>query len=349
MPTHSSSGWATSAKLRHSLIPHVYFKLEEAYKQARARGAEGPLDSEIDDAIKAGFLGLDHEIVVSSLQTALETKSKQIGAQVLGAAIAGSCALLSFYDTGTQLLRVACTGDCRAVLGRRVGPKWSATQLSSDQTGANPDEIARVKAEHPDEEGVAKNGRVMGYEPSRAFGDAVLKWPRETSLTLRRRFFAKWASEKCLTPPYMTAEPVITTTKIHPENGDFVVLASDSLWEMLSNEEVVGLVGRWIDEGRLTGRVAKKQASFWGMVPWFSSGDSMTSNVEVVEIPESERPYGEGPVRPSQWGIANRPRTPVVKDVNVATHIARNGLGGDDHDMISSLFMLAGSNTRRYR
>jgi len=30
--------------------------------------------------------------------------------------------------------------------------------------------------------------------------------------------------------------------------GDFLVLASDGLWESLTNEEVVGLVGKWLEE-----------------------------------------------------------------------------------------------------
>ena len=287
-----------------------------------------------------------------SAERALASSSKITGAQVLAPAIAGSCAILSFYDTRTQLLRVACTGDCRAVLGRRDGSKWTVTQLSSDQTGANPAEIKRVQAEHPNEPAVTKNGRLLGYEPSRAFGDAVLKWSRETSNALRRRFYAKRPNDICVTPPYMTAEPVITTTKIQPEKGDFLVLASDSLWELLSNEEVVGLVGQFIDKGHLMPeRATKSQTSLMGWVPrfWKRDSETMVSNVKATEVPESEKPYGNGPVRPAQWGISKRPRTTVFKDVNVATHIARNGLGGDDHDMIASLFMLAGSNTRRFR
>ena len=32
------------------------------------------------------------------------------------------------------------------------------------------------------------------------------------------------------------------------EEGGFLVLASDGLWESLTNEEVVGLVGKWLEE-----------------------------------------------------------------------------------------------------
>ncbi|KAK0652763.1 phosphatase 2C-like domain-containing protein [Cercophora newfieldiana] len=338
------SGWSTSAKLRQSLIAHVYLKLAEEYASVAA-----PADADIDNAIKAGFLALDNQIVWSNVEKVKKLGTKHAGAQLIAPAISGSCALLSFYDTRSQLLRVACTGDCRAVLGRRAsGSTWSATQLSADQTGENPDEAARVRAEHPGEKDVVKNGRVMGYEPSRAFGDAVLKWPRELSMALRKSAYARRPQDRDITPPYLTAEPVITTTKIEPERGDFIVLASDSLWEMLSNEEVIGLVGRWIDQGRL-GIGSQKQWSVWDMMPRFSSSDGMSSNVLPSKLPDSEKPFGRPPVRPAQWGIAKKARVPVVQDINVATHIARNALGGDDHDLISSLLLLSGSNARRYR
>jgi pyruvate dehydrogenase phosphatase len=340
--TLGNSGWTTSAKLRQSLISHVYLKLAETYASAAA-----PSDSDIDNAIKAGFLALDNEIVWSSVEKAKKFGTKHAGAQLLAPAISGSCALLSFYDTQSKLLRVACTGDCRAVLGRRAGSKWSATQLSSDQTGENPGEAARVVADHPGEKDVVKNGRVLGYEPSRVFGDAIVKWPREVSASLREAFYARRPHPKVITPPYMTAEPVVTTTKIEPEHGDFIVLASDALWEMLSNEQVVGIVGRWIDEGHLGIGKSRKQRSFWDMI--FPSGNGLDSNVAPTALSKSEQPFRRPPVRPMQWGIANRTRVPVMQDINVATHVARNALGGDDHDLISSFFLLGGSNTRRYR
>lgn len=54
----------------------------------------------------------------------------------LGPAYSGSCALVSYYHSESQLLKVACTGDSRAVLGRRnAAGEWEAVALSSDQVG----------------------------------------------------------------------------------------------------------------------------------------------------------------------------------------------------------------------
>jgi len=319
-----------------------------------------PTDAEVTQAIKSSFLRLDHEIVWSHIDNVIKANSKALATKLLAPALAGSCALLAFYDTNTQLLRVACTGDCRAVLGRRVDANtWSATPLSSDQTGANPDEITRIQSEHPDEKDVTKNGRLLGYEPSRVFGDASLKWPRKLSLTIREFFYGKFPSEKVITPPYATAEPVVTTTRIHPEKGDFVVMACDGLWEMLSNEEVVALVAEWMDKkpqpGNNTTPEPKKTiwSSFFGITNVDKSAITLPP---VVSSPDSDKFYALPPNRPRQWKISEgadstggRRREFVIKDANAATHLIRNGLGGGDHDLVSSLLMLGGKNARRFR
>jgi serine/threonine protein phosphatase PrpC len=48
--------------------------------------------------------------------------------------------------------------------------------------------------------------------------------------------------------PYLTAEPEVTTVHVKP--GDFVVLGTKGLFECLSDEEIVGLVGVWVEERR---------------------------------------------------------------------------------------------------
>lgn len=122
---------------------------------------------------------------------------------------------MAVLDTAHQDLYVACTGDSRAVAGfweeREDGQGcWRVEVLSEDQTGRNPNELKRfehappyfnfsckytfyvktlikqpcyrIQSEHPADEAqsVVRNGRILGgLEPSRAFGDARYKWPRE--------------------------------------------------------------------------------------------------------------------------------------------------------------------------
>ena len=347
------SGWTTSAKLRQVLISYVARELSNTYKSALADSSSKlPSPQAIDAAIKRGFVALDHEIVHASVEKVNKngTKHKAAAAELLAPALSGSCALLSFYDSSSKLLRVAVTGDSRAVLGRKSPStgKWTATPLSEDQTGGTPSEIARLQEEHPGEENVCYRGRILGgLEPSRAFGDASYKWSREIQLRMKQYFYGRTPTTLLKTPPYVTAEPIVTTTKVEPEKGDFVVLASDGLWEMLTNEEVVGLVGQWLE--------AQSQAAGSPNSPsaWAKSFFSSANKGLPVEKPKrdiTDNTEGQrAPIRQLQWQVKSTDERFVVEDKNVATHLVRNALGGKDRDMVCGLLTLVSPMSRRYR
>ena len=345
------SGWTTSAKLRNVLVSFVARELSPLYKSPAP-----PTNESIDAALRSAFLALDHEIIHTSVQSVLKANTKRLAAELLAPALSGSCALLSFYDSSSQLLRVACTGDSRAVLGRRssVHPeRWTATPLSVDQTGSNEEEAARLRREHPGEEHVVRNGRILGgLEPSRAFGDSSYKWSRVTQEKIKSSFFGRTPSVLLRTPPYVTAEPVVTTTKIEPSQGDFVVMATDGLWEMLTNEEVIGLVGQWLDSQPASSHPLAEQhelpAKSW-LNSWFSTSAGLP-----VEGATGDGGDIKPPLRQRQWGIppAKHPLMDerfVVEDRNAATHLVRNALGGKDRDMVSALLTLPAPYARRYR
>lgn len=355
------SGWTTSAKLRQALISFVARELNTTYTSALSASALTPPSPDtIDTAIKRAFIMLDDEITHESVRKVQAAKSRSLAAELLAPALSGSCALLSFYDTKSKEFRVACTGDSRAVLGRRgASGMWTATALSVDQTGDNEDEVARLRAEHPNEPYVVANGRILGgLQPSRAFGDAVYKWTRETQNNMKKNFWGRTPSKYLKTPPYVTAEPVVTTTKIQPDRGDFVVLATDGLWEMLTNEEVVGLVGMWLDQqAQLSSSSSSSSATLsssesiqkdsW-LKSWFSSAPK---SALPVEGSAGEDPAGQrAPLRQQQWGVTSaQSERFIVVDKNVATHLVRNALGGKDEDMISALLTLPSPYSRRYR
>ncbi|KAL9115512.1 MAG: hypothetical protein Q9227_000833 [Pyrenula ochraceoflavens] len=370
------SGWTTSAKLRQVLISYVARELNTTYKAVVSSSTAGetsllPDPAAIDTAIKSGFLKLDHEICHGPIPT-LKKVSKSEAAAALSPALAGSCGLLSFYDSRSKIFRTACTGDSRAVLGRRNPQtgKWFAKPLSEDQTGSNPNEEARMRSEHPGEPYVIRNGRVLGQlEPTRAFGDAVYKWTRDIQDTIKKQFFGKSPSPLLKTPPYVTAEPTVTSIQIEPANGDFVVLATDGLWEMLTNEEVVGLVGQWIDAQDQKGNAASS-TSAW-LTSWFrklgsrSTSSFSSSNPLPVEkggnSAKSGLVGGNGdgdgsdttpPIRQQQWNLnpaESASKRWTVEDKNAATHLIRNALGGRERDMVCALLTLPSPYSRRYR
>lgn len=337
------SGWTTSAKLRQVLINYVARELNTVYTSS----STSPSSEQIQAAMKTGFNRLDHEIVHESVEKTLKANSKTAAAELLAPALSGACALLSFYDSSSKLLHVACTGDSRAVLGRRSSSgKWVAQPLSEDQTGGTPSEEARLRKEHPGEPNVVRNGRILGgLEPSRAFGDAVYKWSRETADKMKRNFFGRTPSNLLKTPPYVTAEPIVTSTKISPEGGDFVVMATDGLWEMLTNEEVVGLVGQWIEQQNTSN-------SGSGWLKMFSSSKEAQLPVEKTGAQQvtKGRASSDAPIRQQQWGVEGKENERfVVQDKNVATHLVRNALGGKNSDMLCALLTLPAPYSRRYR
>ncbi|EEH08871.1 pyruvate dehydrogenase phosphatase [Histoplasma capsulatum G186AR] len=341
------SGWTTSAKLRQALISFVARELNATYKSAAADPSKTfPSPEAVDNAIKSGFVRLDHEIVHESVNKVMKSNSKRVAAELLAPALSGSCALLAFYDSRSNLLRVACTGDSRAVLGRRAASgKWVATPLSEDQTGSTQSEVERLTREHPGEPNVVRNGRILGnLEPSRAFGDAFYKWTRETQDKIKRQFFGRTPHQLLKTPPYVTAEPVITTTPVEPRNGDFVVLATDGLWEMLSNEEVVGLVGQWIEHQRSLAQGTQGAAKSW-LQGWFRS----ESNLPVENLGTGKSSGQRLPIRQQQYNIPSTSDRFAVEDKNAATHLVRNALGGKDQDMVCALLTLPSPYSRRYR
>lgn len=369
------SGWTTSAKLRQVLISSAARELNSTYRAAlQNKVTPFPSSEAVETALKSAFVKLDNEICLDSVDRLAKNPSKRLAAEILAPALSGSCALLSFYDARSKTLRVACTGDSRAVLGR-LNPKtgkWFATPLSEDQTGSNPNEAARMRAEHPGEENyVVRNGRVLGnLEPTRAFGDAFYKWTRETQDKIKKHFFGRTPHQNLQTPPYVTAEPVVSSTQIEPARGDFVVMATDGLWEMLTNEEVVGLVGQWLEKQN----ASTDQSSTAWLSSWFKSASTQlpvekggnmdkTGRISSPPVPDpniKSNPKNSAataaspqdlPIRQQQYALpTTNPHTRfVTEDKNVATHLVRNALGGKDRDMVCALLTLPSPYSRRYR
>lgn len=205
----------------------------------------------VDDAIKKAFLRLDDRITDQAFAS-LKAGYKPGAAEPISAiapAISGSCALLAIYDSRTGMLRTAVAGDSRGVRGA-----WSAeTQeyksdcLSRDQTGYNRYELKRLETEHPgelDDLIDPKTGRILGLAITRAFGDHRWKWTKQEIADAMADFYGPAPRSHYETPPYLTAEPEITTRKVQTE--DFVILASDGLWDVMSNDTAVACVSRWL-------------------------------------------------------------------------------------------------------
>ena len=275
---------------------------------------------DVDRAMRSAFIDLDRDIMEEAAKAVAEASFLNDAMSAVGPAYSGSCALLACYHGDSRELKVACTGDSRAVLGRRNGDgQWKATALSVDQTGSNEDEVARLHRDHPDEPEMVKNGRILGLAVSRAFGDSRWKWSREVQEQAQRRFYGPNIYGPLLTPPYLTAEPVITTTIIEPDNGDFVIMASDGLWDNLTIEQAVDLVGRWLK----THDPAKE----------VHPPDLARAPTDSGKRGNSQRQNPNPNMAYTDISLTDE-KDFIVVDDNAATHLARNALGGGNEDIL---------------
>ncbi|KAL2917095.1 hypothetical protein HK105_203159 [Polyrhizophydium stewartii] len=181
------------------------------------------------------------------------------------AALNGACAVMSYIKNDD--LYIAHAGDCRAVLGSLgADGRWQATVLTEDHQPSNDKELAYLKANHPGEDktiafrrGPDDALRVIGHlMPSRAFGDARYKWPLDVQAKItaliesvpRRKHHWKLAPH-CYTPPYLRATPDIVHRKLTSQD-QFLVLASDGIFDELSSERVVEIIGDFLQHAPLT-------------------------------------------------------------------------------------------------
>lgn len=223
-PSDTFRGYQTSTVLSQALVSYVARELKQADKTDPAS---------IDRAIRDGFVKLDDDIVKGALES-VTSAGRRPRADVIAdiaPAISGSMAVLAVYDPATSTLRVASVGDSQAVLGQKAAAPsgtWTAVPLSAPQTPDRPDELARIHAEHPGEPDAdlltADGKRLLGLPVTRAFGDHRWKWPEEAIADARKKFYAPPARPNAKTPPYLSAEPEISTTVV--KGGDFAVLAT---------------------------------------------------------------------------------------------------------------------------
>jgi pyruvate dehydrogenase phosphatase len=138
------------------------------------------------------------------------------------------------------------------------------------------------------------------------------------------------------TPPYVIATPVVTHRKLslpdpwssEPKPSSslkFLVLATDGLWDELSSEEVVALVGGYF--AGLKGTISK--SSLPGLVPTVTGSPT----VQGKEITRTKAQKGS-------WAFV---------DDNVSAHLIRNAFGGGDEDKLRKILSIPAPHSRRWR
>ncbi|CAG7848522.1 [Pyruvate dehydrogenase [acetyl-transferring]]-phosphatase 1, mitochondrial Short=PDP 1; AltName: Full=Phosphatase two C protein 5; AltName: Full=Protein phosphatase 2C homolog 5; Short=PP2C-5; AltName: Full=Protein phosphatase of PDH protein 1; AltName: Full=Pyruvate dehydrogenase complex phosphatase 1; Short=PDC phosphatase 1; Flags: Precursor [Serendipita indica DSM 11827] len=264
----------------------------------------------------------------------------------------GACALAAFVDTEEKEMWVACTGDCRAVAGywdeKGDGTgTWRVDVLSEDQTAESPKEVARIIREHPKDNAgnVIRNGRILGsLQPSRSFGDLRYKWPAQMQQELLPKLLppnvpVRPPPANLLTPPYVTARPEVQYRKFTlpssaPSSNSprstlrFLILATDGLWDELSNTDAVALV-------------AGHQSGYRGSIPRGELTKRIPTTEDISNKTSDPLPHAAKSNKGSyDWSF---------RDEHVGMHLIRNAIGGQDDQKIQQLLSIPPPYSRRFR
>ena len=145
--------------------------------------------------------------------------------------------------TPTRLL-CANTGDSRAVLGSYINDNWCYRDLSRDHKPSEENEMKRI---------LSSGGRIQPYkdENNNPIGPERV-WLLDDDvpgLAMSRSFGDEIAHNVgviCI--------PEVGTFDLKEEDKFFVV-ASDGLWEFISSEECVKVIGSFYDKGDLSGAI----------------------------------------------------------------------------------------------
>ena len=201
----------------------------------------------LQKCLKDTFVGMDTQLSNLALK---EVKKIQSGHSMstemkstILTAVEGACALTAVVQESK--VTVANTGDCRVIVGHKLGRlKWQAIALSEDQDVNNKKEVERLLQLHPGEEDtVIARGRVLGYlMPFRSFGDVSYKWDVKHLAGVVSIF------PNYKTPPYLTAEPVLSQREL-VKGDEFLIFATDGLWERMTNQEAVDVVAKVYETG----------------------------------------------------------------------------------------------------
>ncbi|XP_057291068.1 pyruvate dehydrogenase [acetyl-transferring]-phosphatase 2, mitochondrial-like [Hydractinia symbiolongicarpus] len=297
-----------------NILSYVSSPLKQLFATGNTDENQIPLNFGVSQAIKEAFLRLDTDMISEMKYLA---DSNQMNTHNLGVALSGCCALVAYLVHDE--LYVANLGDCRAVLGSYCNGNWSAVQLTYDHTAASsPEEIQRILSEHPADEtrSCIQYGRLLGrLAPLRALGDVQFKLSASELGDMFKTLPKFSPMQNLKTPPYLSAEPDVFHYKLE-KSDRFIVLASDGLWDMLDNEEVIELVAAYL-EGRRSEKL-QERAHLYGV----ANCDAILADPNAFKDSEDE---------------------------NIASFLIRFALAGYDRNNLRAMMSLSYPDVRLYR
>lgn len=219
------------------------------------------LAKEIEDAINGeGRIDWENVMVASfsKMDEEINGEANQVEDRSTSSLLRSMGSTAVVVVVGPEKLVVANCGDSRAVLCRR----GVAVPLSRDHKPDRPDERERVEA---------AGGKVINWNGFRILG--VLSTSRSIG-----DYFLK---------PYVTPKPEVTVWE-REEFDDFIVIASDGLWDVITNELACKIVRKCFD-GQIRRRVSEGMsrscaAKAAAMLTELAMAQGSKDNISVVVV-----------------------------------------------------------------
>ncbi|KAJ3040149.1 [Pyruvate dehydrogenase [acetyl-transferring]]-phosphatase 1, mitochondrial [Rhizophlyctis rosea] len=257
-------------------------------------------------------------------------------------ALTGSYAVVAHLH-GSDLY-VANTGDSRAVVGsRNKDGTWAEKALRGDHQPSNPKETERLKRKHPGEEKTIAF-RPRGSGPLRVIGGMM---PSRLAAG-RSEEDCRIDSEPTYREVHVANSTVLLYSALHDGNPEirhhtltsedyFLVMATDGIFDELSNDEVVRAVGNFLDNQSLTNKNYVNAATHLIRVA-LSQGEGQEGVSRMLSF-RGIRVYGEYmTVQRHWWGSVASPHhgfgqlaqkePPVVEMPSVRPKAVKVGRGG---------------------
>jgi serine/threonine protein phosphatase PrpC len=141
--------------------------------------------------------------------------------------------MVSVLLLGTQCV-CSNIGDSRAVLARQAGVGWDAIPLSEDHNFKRLDERMRI---------LNSNGRIaQGADADGNLAGPERVWIKDDDVP--GLAMSRSIGDKISKIVGATSDPEVVIRRLGTEDK-FVVLASDGVWEFISNQEAVEIVGEF--------------------------------------------------------------------------------------------------------
>uniref|UniRef100_A0AAV1TDB9 Protein phosphatase 2C n=1 Tax=Peronospora matthiolae TaxID=2874970 RepID=A0AAV1TDB9_9STRA len=215
--------------LHHNIIKTFFMKKAELKPLINTSSEE--LQSMITKRLTDAFEKTDEEFLN-------ESERPQAGSTATTVLIAG------------KYMFVSNVGDSRTILSRA----GKAERLSNDHKPSRPDEAQRIR----DTGGFVIHGRIMGeLAVSRAFGDAPFKTfdlPEPPAEDVDSKPRSDYDSQELpinpndiLKGPLVIPTPEVTVTEL-TDDCDFLMLASDGLYDVMKDQEAVDFLRQKIEQ-----------------------------------------------------------------------------------------------------